>query len=216
MNDEKPVRADALRNRRAILEAASQLFAERGLTVSLDEIARHAGLGVGTVYRRFGTRDAIVEALFATRIEHIAQVAHDCLDNPDPRLGLIEFLRASCADLAGDRGLRQVVIGLSQGTEAIQRTRATLEPAMSALVERAHTAGALRPGLAPTDVPMLFMMIGMVGDLVGTSFPDAWERYFELVLTGILSPDAPAPTQPALTAEQFDAAMTDWLPSQRT
>lgn len=215
MNDEKPVRADALRNRKAILESASQLFAERGLTVSLDEIARHAGLGVGTVYRRFGTRDAIVEALFAERIEHIARVAEECLDNPDPRLGLIEFLRTSCADLAGDRGLRQVVIGLSQGTEALQATRAKLEPAMSALMLRAQQAEVLRPGLAPSDVPMLFLMIGTVGDLAGLGSPGLWERYFELFLTGILSPEAPALAHPALTAEQFDTAMTTWLPSQR-
>ena len=80
----RPLRRDAERNRQRILAAAAEVFNERGLDVSLDEIARHAGVGVGTVYRRFSTKEELVEALFMERLGAVAAIAEQALKAPDP------------------------------------------------------------------------------------------------------------------------------------
>src|SRR5574342_294589 len=81
---QRPLRADAERNRRRVLSAASDLFAERGLDVSLDEIAAAAGVGVGTVYRRFADKDALIDALFEDKIGDVERLARECLEIEDP------------------------------------------------------------------------------------------------------------------------------------
>src|SRR5713101_259096 len=88
----RPLRRDAERNRQRILTAASEVFNERGLEVSLDEIARCAGVGVGTVYRRFRTKEELVEALFTERIDSVAAIADEALQAPDPWSGLVSFM----------------------------------------------------------------------------------------------------------------------------
>ena len=103
--DDRPLRADAERNRRRILAAARQLFAARGLGVSLDEIAAEAGVGVGTVYRRFPDRDLLIDALFEERIDEIAQAARDALEHDDPWEGFAWFLHEAAGLQAPDRGL---------------------------------------------------------------------------------------------------------------
>src|ERR1700722_5589931 len=97
----RPLRRDAARNRQRVLKAASEVFTERGLDVSLDEVARHAGVGVGTVYRRFRTKEDLVEALFVERIEAVAALAEDAAEAPDPWSGLASFLGEAAAVLAG-------------------------------------------------------------------------------------------------------------------
>ncbi len=88
----RPLRRDAERNRQRILKAASEVFNERGLEVSLDEIARYAGVGVGTVYRRFRTKEELVGALFKERIDSVAALAEEALQAPDPWSGLVSFM----------------------------------------------------------------------------------------------------------------------------
>ncbi len=98
----RPLRRDAERNRQRMLQAASEVFTERGLDVSLDEVARHAGVGVGTVYRRFRTKEDLVEALFVDRIEEVAALAEDAAEAPDPWTGLASLHGAGGRD-AGRR-----------------------------------------------------------------------------------------------------------------
>src|ERR1051325_8125083 len=100
----RPLRRDAERNRQRILEAASEVFNERGLEVSLDEIARHAGVGVGTVYRRFRSKEELVEALFMDRLDTVAAVADEALSTPDPWTGLVSFMEQMAGIMAGDTG----------------------------------------------------------------------------------------------------------------
>src|SRR5579863_4602175 len=85
----RPLRRDAVRNRQRILKAASEVFTELGLEVSLDEVARHAGVGVGTVYRRFGTKEDLVAALFEDRVDSIANLAERAIQEPDPWTALV-------------------------------------------------------------------------------------------------------------------------------
>src|ERR671933_90846 len=106
-----PLRRDAERNRQRILDAARELFAERGLAVTLNDVADHAGVGVGTVYRRFPDKAELVEALFEQRLEGIVGLLEEALENPDPWLGLEGFLERVLELQANDRGLKDILVG---------------------------------------------------------------------------------------------------------
>src|ERR1044072_5669499 len=101
---EVPLRADAERNRQRLLTAAKELFAQRGVEVTLDEIARHAGVGTGTAYRRFPNKDALIEALMADRIAEIGAIAEESLKDPDPWRAFAGFFERGLALMAADRG----------------------------------------------------------------------------------------------------------------
>src|ERR1043166_6338645 len=88
-SDSRPLRVDAARNRERILAAASEVFADRGLDVSLDDIARHAGVGVGTVYRRFPTKEALIEALFDSHLAQLEALAENAVSYADSWDGLV-------------------------------------------------------------------------------------------------------------------------------
>src|ERR1041385_4532422 len=109
-SDSRPLRAAAVRNRERILAAAADVFADRGLDVSLDDVARHAGVGVGTVYRRFPGKEALAEALFHDRLDGLVALAGHALARPDAWEGLVWFLEQAGALLATDRGMRQVLM----------------------------------------------------------------------------------------------------------
>src|SRR4051794_3166661 len=91
----RPLRKDAALNRDRLLAAASELFAERGLDVTLNDIAHRAGVGVGTAYRRFANKEEVIEALFEERLQQVADLAHQALDDLDPWHGLVTFLSES-------------------------------------------------------------------------------------------------------------------------
>jgi AcrR family transcriptional regulator len=128
----RPLRRDAERNRQRILKAAAEVFAERGLEVSLDEVARHAGVGVGTVYRRFPTKDDLIEALFMDRIDEVATLAEQAAQDPDPWAGLVSFMMrrpgwwpgtAACGlRPAADADVRQLRPGQALVRAAAQRS----------------------------------------------------------------------------------------------
>src|SRR4051795_1323512 len=103
------MRRDAEANRERLLAAAGELFAERGLDVTLNDIAHHAGLGVGTAYRRFANKEEVIDALFEERLQAVAGVANEALDDPDPWQGLVSFLERSLDMQFGDRGLNQIM-----------------------------------------------------------------------------------------------------------
>src|SRR3954465_10165285 len=103
------LRADAARNRERLLAAARDLFAQRGLDVTLNDIAHHAGVGVGTAYRRFANKEEVIDALFEQRLDQVADVATQALDDPDAWQGLTTFLERSLRMQLDDRGLTQLL-----------------------------------------------------------------------------------------------------------
>src|SRR3954451_17247530 len=105
MTTEKPLRADAERNRRRILDAAEELFSVKGLSVGLDEIARHAGVGVATAYRRFPDKEQLVDALFEEHVEALAGVAAAALEHDDPWQGVVRFMEGAVELQVANRGL---------------------------------------------------------------------------------------------------------------
>lgn len=218
---ERPLRADALRNRARILTAAREVFSARGIDVTLDDIAAHAGLGTGTVYRRFANRESIVEALFEERIEESLAVLERCLADPDPWNGFVTLIRTVGAELAGDRGMRQVMLGSSYGLDRVARARERLISRTRLLVRRAQEAGALRPDADAADVPALFLMVGTIADFAGDLSPHIWERYAEFLIDGLRNDPGragwPAPDIPgALTEDAMHEAMGSWRPTGTT
>lgn len=213
----RPLRRDAERNRQRILLAAQQMFAERGLDVSLDDIAAHAGLGVGTVYRRFPSKEDLVEALFEERLGDVVMAGERGLADPDAWHGLIGFLGDASALQATDRGLREVMLGSRFGHEHVGRLRDSLQPIATQLVARAQEQGRLRADLAAADVPLIAIMLGAVVDYAGRTQPDIWRRYLSIIVDGLRAePGAATPLRPApLTPDQVDATMRAWHPHHR-
>src|SRR5262249_52747464 len=145
---DKPLRRDAERNRQRILAAARELFAEHGLEVTLDDIARAAGVGVGTVYRRFPDKDQLIEALFEERIDEVHAAAEAALEIADPWEAYVTFLTRALELQASDRGLKEVLLGSSYGRDRIERARAKIQPVVVTLLRRAQEAGAIRDDLS--------------------------------------------------------------------
>jgi AcrR family transcriptional regulator len=211
----RPLRADAARNRARILSAAGEVFAERGIDVTLDDIAAHAGLGVGTVYRRFADREALVEALFDQRARLMLGLMQSALQAPDGWEALVEVIRTTCTALATDRGFRQVMLSSKYGHDEVARCRAEFPPLVEQLVERAKATGKLRSDFEATDVPMIFLMVGTVADFAGEVQPGLWGRYLDLLLDGMRAQEGAGTAVQALRVEEMFLAMESWCPTSR-
>lgn len=206
---DRPLRRDAERNRRLILEAAREEFAERGLRASHDDIARRAGVGVGTVYRRFPDKEQLIDALFEKRMEEIAALADEGLEIEDPWDGLVHFFVGAMELQTADRGLKELALGNDCGHARVTRARERIGPKAERLVERARAAGAVRDDLEVTDLPMLHVAAGAIADATRDVAPDVWRRTLTLVLDG-LRPERTGTTpfpEPALNEDQFATAM---------
>ena len=205
-----PLRKDAALNRERLLAAASELFAEQGLDVTLNDIAHRAGVGVGTAYRRFANKEEVIEALFDQRLEEVVAVAQEALDDPDAWHGLVTFLERSLHMQFGNRGLTQIMNNPQLGHARVNETRDRIAPLMTALVERAQQQGIVRADLDQTDLFFIQMTVSAVTDLTRALAPDLYRRYLTLFLDGIRAdggPPTPMPTK-ALTANQVHALTT--------
>ena len=216
-DSERRLRRDAERNRRRILAAAADAFAECGLAVTMDEIARRAGVGVGTVYRRFPDKELLIEALFEERIGELVVLAEAARDDPDPWHGLVGFIEGLVALLAADRGLKEVVLSGAHGRARVARARGRIAPVVDELLERAQAAGDLRPDLAGPDVGLVQVMLAAVVDCTSEVAPEAWRRMLGIVVDGLRTRrDAPSelPAGP-LDERGLDRAMAAWRPPAR-
>ncbi len=206
---ERPLRRDAERNRQRILEAARELFAQRGLGVTLNDVAHHAGVGVGTVYRRFPDKAQLIDALFEQRIEAFAELMNAALADPDPWQAFVGFLERSLELQAEDRGLRELLLGAPGGRERVARSRAQLYPLGARIVERAREAGQLRADCEAEDIAIVQLMLGLAIDAAQDVEPQLWRRYFGIVLQGLrANPGAPEPlAPPALSPVRMDEVL---------
>jgi AcrR family transcriptional regulator len=204
MTTEKPLRADAERNRRRILEAAAERFAAKGLSVGLDEIAHHAGVGVGTAYRRFPDKRRLIEALFEDRLDRVVELAERALEADDAWEGLTGFLEQATELQIENRGLRELVFGSDHGTALAARARASLAPLTEQLVRRAQESGPLRADVVATDVPLLQFMASSAAELTPPDAPELWRRYLALVMDGLRTPEPHPLPQPGLSPDELD------------
>ncbi|MEU4427004.1 helix-turn-helix domain-containing protein [Actinoplanes sp. NPDC024001] len=179
----RPLRRDAQRNRERIIQAAREVFAARGFAATLDDVAHHAGVGVGTVYRRFPTKEALVEAVFTDRLEDLVTLAEEALTEPSAWDGLTGFLRRSARMHATDRGLRDAALSMDEHhfTQAGEH----IVPLLEQLMARAHAEGSLRADAGFRDFPIIMAMVTDLAQQSAECRPDLYERYLELVIDGL-------------------------------
>ena len=184
---ERRPRADAARNRARILAAARALFAERGIEVQLPEVARVAGVGIGTVYRHFPAHTDLVEAAAEHRFAEIEDFARtECLQRAEPGQALACYLHHVGEVLAADRGLSASieVVRQSVGSEPRGVSRARLESVVGELIARDRAAGAVRDDCTVGDV---YMIVGAVSATIRTGAGD-WRRLLDITLGGLRPP----------------------------
>jgi AcrR family transcriptional regulator len=183
---ERPLRADAERNRTKILEAAAQVFAEQGLDATLDEVAVAAGVGVGTVYRRFPDKDTLIGALFDNAVDEIANLASAAPSRGNSWEALVWFLEEALQRQCANRGLRDVVVGSTYAVDRLEAAKCRITPAIGLLVESAQRDGYLRADVVGADFPIMEMMISFLGNMTATVAPDLWRRYLTIILDGLM------------------------------
>lgn len=206
----QPLRKDAALNRERLLAAASELFAERGLNVTLNDIAHHAGVGVGTAYRRFPNKEAVIDALFEQQLRDMAAVANEALQDADAWHGLVSFLERSLDMQFGDRGLNEIMNAPILGLGRIEAARDQIAPLINQLVERAVRDGAVRPDLDQSDLIFIQLALSAIMDSTRRIAPDLYRRYLTLILDGIRTDRSNFTALPveALSATQTHRAMT--------
>jgi AcrR family transcriptional regulator len=184
---QRTLRSDAARNRQRVLTAAARVFGERGLGASIDEVARAAGVGVGTVYRRFPSKNALVDALFEDKVENLLVFAREAATFDDPWEGFVYFIERALEWQAQNPELRDVLSRGRLPCAGPERTRGTEIPILTGVIERAQATGRLRPDVNVGDVPMLLSMLGAVSDNVNPSGAELRHRYMGLMLDGLVS-----------------------------
>ncbi len=189
----RPPRADAVRNRERVIAAARKVMARKGLDAQMDEIARAAKVGVGTVYRHFPTKDDLVDALAAARFERLAELADEALEHPDPDQAFVEFIRASAEIQVADRALSEVLVSRPETMRRSSESVGMLGR-VAKVMARAQAAGAVRADAQPEDVPM--MMCALAG-ACNNPMTDP-ERYLGIIVDGLRAPGAtPLPPREA-------------------
>src|SRR4051794_27070525 len=154
------LRSDAQRNRERIVEAAHAAFAELGLDVGVDEIARRAGVGVGTLYRRFPTKQSLVAAIFDARLDELQPAIDAALAEEDPWTGFVSLVLATVERQAADRGFMQMVV-LRLGPDAVPaEVRRRFFAPLEELLARAQAAGQARADVTAADLPAIVRMAG--------------------------------------------------------
>ena len=153
----RALRADATRNRAAIVSAAREAFAELGLEAPLEEIARRADVGIATLYRRFPTRERLVAAALVEKISQYADAARLALAEPDPWDGFAGLVRRICELQANDRGLSDLLSMTLPASEDVEILRSQAHAHVAELVDRAKAAGRLRPDFAAEDLLLLLV-----------------------------------------------------------
>ncbi|AXB44504.1 TetR/AcrR family transcriptional regulator [Amycolatopsis albispora] len=156
MTSAKPLRADARRNYDRLLAEAATAFARDGVDASLEEIARAAGVGIGTLYRHFATRSALLEALLRDRFDRVAELGRELIEHDRPGEALFRWLRELAAVSTTFRGLIEAVaVALRDETSELYESCHTMRGTGARLAERARAAGELREDVATEDMLLL-------------------------------------------------------------
>jgi AcrR family transcriptional regulator len=200
----RPLRRDAQRNRDLILAAARAAFAAEGLGVPVEDIARRAGVGMGTLYRRFASKEDLIDAVLVDAFEQYAEAAEAALAAEDAWDGFRGFLERALSLHAENRGLKDLIATREHGRARTTAMRARVRPALTHLIERAQEQGALRADFTLEDIPLLLWSGGRVIEATSTVAPELWRRNLGLMLDGLRADAATPLPQPPLTRAQLD------------
>ena len=192
----RPLRADAARNRTRVLDAARTAFAEAGLDVGVEEIARRAGVGKGTLYRRFPTKEALVRAIFEDildEIEHIVEVAEA---EPDAWTAFTTYMSATARMQASNQGFYDVVAQRLGAAALTTEQRVRVNDSTAQMLKRAQDANVVRDDLVPEDVQLMLRLVGATTRPApdGSPMDDHWPRYLGLLLDAV-RPESATPLQ---------------------
>jgi AcrR family transcriptional regulator len=201
----RPLRADATRNRDAILAAAREVFAEHGLEASLEEIAARARVGIATLYRRFPSRQHLVSAALAEKVAKYADAAEAALMIADPWEAFTTFVRTICELQAGDRGLADLLSMTLPADEDVERLRQRANGHVVKLIDRAKVAGALRADFVSEDLLILLIANATIVHVTRNVAPCASRRLVALALDAFGRTDAPALPAAPSSAEMASA-----------
>jgi AcrR family transcriptional regulator len=183
------LRADARRNRERIMIAARELFAREGPQAQMDEIAAHAGVGIGTVYRHFPTKEALLTAMVRDRFQEFAAIAVEAEEIADPLEALETVMRRSAEEVEGDVGFQLAMMGSNElEWEGIDEQKAALAEVVTRIIARAIAAGAVADDFSFEDFAM--MMCGITATMYYKPGGADWRRHLELLLRGVLAPGA--------------------------
>lgn len=200
---DRPLRRDAAENRELLLTAAAQVFAEQGLGACVEEIARAAGVGVGTLYRRFPTKDALIAELVQDVLERMSALADQATTLPDGR-GLEHYLEASSAYQAEHRGCLPKLWNTPADNEAVVRVRQTI----ATLLAEAKRHGRVREDVTATDLTVVAWSVRGVIETTRDVAPDAWRRHLAILLAGLRPAPDPLGHRP-MTRAQVDQVLAD-------
>src|SRR5215213_1331505 len=192
----RSLRVDAERNRERVLNAAREVFAEQGLDASTNEIARRAGVGIATLFRRFPTRDDLVAAAF-----------DDALADPDPWQGFCSYIERVCRMQADDRGFADVLTLTFPTANALEKERDRSAKAVAKLLMRAKASGRLRKDFAHQDVPLILMANAGVVMATREAAPEAWRRLVGYLLQAFAAERAEPLPEPPTKAQMYRALM---------
>jgi len=181
------MRSDARRNQEQLLAAARELVAERGPNVPLDEVAKRAGVGIGTLYRRFPTKESLLTALVRERFQQFTVIATEVEQTVEPAEALFEMMRRHAEAVVDDAAFQLAMMNLeSFQWEGIEEDKTVLHTVVARVIERGKAAGAVRPDLRAEDYGML--MCSTTAAMYFMPDKSGWRRQQEIVLAG-LRPD---------------------------
>lgn len=201
------LRADAVRNRDAIVAVARDVFAERGLEAPLEVIAARAGVGIATLYRRFPTREKLVAAALTEKVAEYAEAAEQALTVADPWDGFAGFVQRICELQAGDRGLSDLLSMTLSADEQIEELRRMANDRVITLIDRAKADGTLRQDFAGEDLVLLLIATAAVMHVTRADAPGAWRRFVALALDAFRHQDSPGLPDPPTTAQMTRAML---------
>jgi len=197
---EPALRADAERNRERIMAAARRLYATEGLGVSMASVAREAGVGKATLSRRFASREDLIDAVFADRMDAYVIATTEALADPDPWQAFTRYIEAICAMQAADLGFAAVLTLTFPTAKAVEARRVEAYHGFLELIARAKATGYLRADFAAEDLVILLMANAGVIAATADAAPDSWRRLVGQMLRAFATPDAPMPAMPEAPA----------------
>jgi AcrR family transcriptional regulator len=204
----RPLRRDAQRNRDVILAAARQQFCDHGLEAPLEEIARRAGVGIGTLYRHFPTRVDLLDAVLADAVQAHVDAAEQALATDDPWDGFTYYLEETCRLQAADRGLNDAMGMRFPRAATVEATKARLFDLVAQVIDRAKQSGQLRADLTLEDLAFVtWANTRILQASRAAGAPDAWRRHLGFLLDGFRSDRAHPLPQPPLSPRQVYRAM---------